>query len=272
MLIIMHDAVAVLNTTSGAVLWRHQLEGEHVHEDQAGFYGNPFITDRIAGYQHIRDQDCKIEMYDVNTGKHIGSHVRKGKGNYWMLDNHNMFARGSYVCFSDLILTTHILKIADNGDKIEEFSFRFPREYFSQLTKLSHLLYRLGNIQFIGFLGRSNVLIGRLKEHSRQNNFSIFSLDLDAAVSAKCGEEVRRAFSLPLGPELGVIMPGCDGECFFRSCKKCDSWSIYDYRPIYRTDRITGSLDLVGVMRTTEANEKQTVKSYFFVTEMQCQT
>ncbi len=156
----------------------------------------------------------------------------------------------------------HVIRL--HGGEAETHSFPFPADHFAKVpgsplgqcdkSKLVCLM--------IDFLGKSNIMLGNLKI-SLLHTSVLFSLDLDAAVTARTEEQRNNAFSLPLNCN-SVMLPDSQRESILRH--NYEDW----YQPVYKTDRINGSVEVVGVSRKKLESDAAVVETHMFVTEMKC--
>ncbi len=230
MIIAMQDMLAVHDVTSGAVLWQRKPKEDY----EVAQIDHLFITSQVAGCRReILYGTDKIDIYDVNTGEFIGSQKKRV-----LIMFEKVIATGPFICYPENGLDIHVIKIVDN--KMKNFVFPFP------VSKLAENGTESLRLRWMDIIGRSHVLVGQVANWKFEN-ILLFTLDLDAAVSARNEREVMDAFSLPFG-----------------------SVRTYTYEPVYETDFASGNIDMVGVMRTTEATtEVHTIESHFFVTKMQ---
>ncbi len=81
----------------------------------------------------------------------------------------------------------------------------------------------------------------------------LFTLNLDAAIAASNEQELNLAFSIP------------------SACKSLGSPGKY-FEPVYRTNQVSKSVELIGAMRennTCSPDNVTTIENGFFVTEME---
>ncbi len=114
---------------------------------------------------------------------------------------------------------------------------------------------------FVIFLHHSLQRVHREKSPRSMCDSQFYGQIISVGLCQQWRWDDSQAFSLPLGPDP-VKSANCNGYAKFY-------YQRYTYQPVYETDRTCGPVHLVGVMRTTEANEKQTVETHYFVTEMQ---
>ncbi len=260
MVVVLPDTIAVHSTTSGDNLWKRELEctdASHLSELPESLKPPapiPFITKDIAGY-FLQTQDAEgykhstMEVYETDTGEHISSfelslmefdNVHQGKA----------IAKGCFICFS-FDLSVHVYMVKNSV--VNTYEIPFPLEHFiknKELIRLKNSSQRVW-IKLLGFLGKTNVLIGTLKTRTLS---ALISLDLDAAIAAKSDKETQLAFNLHVNNKpLGSLSN--------------------EFKPVYRTDRDTGCVELVGVMREklpeSLGDEMFTIDTGFFVTQMQ---
>ncbi len=252
MLIILPNSVAVHSTTNGSKLWETKIEKEHLlyrtnSGQLLGCMPAPFITKSIAGYlvkgMDGEDyQEATITMYDTNTGQLIGN--TKLPSEAQEVQWGEIFAKGPLVCFP-VGQSVHVYRA--EGKQIKTHKVSFPSKYFNIKFNLYE---RQSYIDLLGFLAKSNVLIGSLKG---KDNL-LFSLDFDSALAPKSEGGSRPTFCIP------------------KCCRSLGN-PENDFKPVYRTDRTTGGVELVGVMRQKNSSRKSfKVDNGFFVTEMQYPT
>ncbi len=268
MVIFLPDQIALHDTTNGQVIWQKQ-HGEDVwsfwkEQEKLGIvWCNPttsytraefrgpcvslFTTNHVTGYvftneyhDYLQCQPHKVEwkliLFSTATGELIGTEHDVSK----------CMAKGPYVCYPKK-LAIHVLEVS--GTVVKKHKFKFPLSYFMEDMTSCHFLEDrkyIQGIELIGYLDKSNILLGNLAGFHCS---ILFSLDLDSAVNATNKGEQQMAFSLPLAGE------------------RISARNHTPFQAVYRTDRINECVDLVGVMRK---RGRKAVKTYYFVTEMQC--
>ncbi len=246
MLILLRDKIAVHDTLTGDLLWARKTveSGLDPH--------TPFITKDVCGYLTC---DNGLHVYDTNGGDFIASIWADYKSS---LEQGIIVSQGPYLAYTDnnLGLHVHVVKIVKK--KATRYKFSFPSEPFAGTEFAGKYLTWPISIELIGFMAKTNVLIGNVGGHcTRFGGWEchLFSLDLDDATSATSDGEVESAFSVP----LSSVPSGLQHYTF-------------SYKPVYQTDRESGSVDIVGVMKKNQAlytGGLLTIDNYFFITEME---
>ncbi len=203
----------------------------------------------MVGYSFYdqNSKTSKVKLYSTETGESFCEHDLT---HLHYISNDVITARGSYVSCTDG-LVIHVIRKSSNA--CEKFHFTFPTNHFIKLKakcfKPAEDLLKFDFIVLEGFVGKSNVLIGRLGPHSGIG-YVLMSLDIDAVISAKNEHEVTMAFSLPLNPR------GKENKFPGTNCNN-------KYLPVYRTDRVNECVDLVGVMQRKEKTARETLETTF---------
>ncbi len=256
-MILFPDTIAVHSTTSGELLWKRELESWQVLEHDP-YRPSPdvFITKDIVGFINFsKDSEPTVYrqsvlmVYDTETGDYIGSAtIPSEKAQRDTSNRRHKFARGCCVGYQ-LSQSVCVYRIEEKEIRCYEFGLPNNYQYFSkfylQRSKLP-FVYEL-----LGFLGKTNCLMISFEQEGKF--VRMCCLDLDSAFVAKTEKEVESAFSLTKG------------------CESLGS-PERNFNPVYRTDRDTGSVDLVGFMRqknTSSSSHRVTIDTGFFVTEMQ---
>ncbi len=90
---------------------------------------------------------------------------------------------------------------------------------------------RFTGIHLMGFLSKSHILLSSLCAPNGGYT-SIMGFDLEKAVSAQSPDQIRLAFSFPLDSREQKLKT-----------------EKYEHYPVYRTDRRSERVEIVGVMR-----------------------
>ncbi len=277
-LVLLDDSFSIRSTTTGELQCKIVPQEEDLeHLDfELGMSPCLFITKDIAGYivdiydEEYGDSDddtcedqCEFEhanlrIYDTKSGALLTSAKILKLIDEPMDDRTTkVLAKGRTLCFTcDGGQEIHVIQVV--GKALKRDHFCFPLEHFVKLKKIDAST-RDCKMKLLGFLAKTNIVIGNLTaSNSKSERMSYaFGLDLDAATSAKDEEGVNSAFSILAQP----------------ASKKAARFDDYEFQPVYRTDRSTMSVELVGVAskRDTDGNRKITaIGSNMFVTEMQC--
>ncbi len=252
-MIVLPHLIAVHSTTSGETLWQKHLP----NLDLLSLEQNaPFITKDMTGFFHgnwhnqaFRDTEWAIQIYDTQTGEFITNKVIKAW--QWAYIQISFFTTGRYLCY----FVNHAIRVIFVSDKeAKECEFPMPKDHLAKTKGFNMAIAKEWDFNswsirgLLGFLGKTNVMLGYVNGCIR----FLFTLDLDAAFSATNEEETNAAFSMPLAA--------------YASDKKVKDWI---WKPICRTDRTSGSVDVVGAMNKIEKRDTITLDNFFFVTEMQ---
>ncbi len=197
---------------------------------------------------------CQVKIFSTEKEESFCVHELALKH---YISNGSVTAKGSYLCWTDG-LVIHVIRKSTSS--CQKYDLAFPMDHFVK-AKCFKAAEGLANFDFIvleGFVGKSNILIGRLGPHSGIG-YVLMSLDIEAAISAKNDKEMAMAFSLPLNPRG-------------REDKFPHSKHNNMYRPVYRTDRVNECVDLVGVMQRKEKAARVTLETTFFVTQLEYDT
>ncbi len=243
-------------------------------QDRDTFLPCPFITKDIAGYFLDKYNSegvhttTTIRIYLTASGTYVSSFEipEPDASLIKKKDVIDVIAKGRILCYQ-IKSTMHVLSVV--GKEVKKYDFPFPYDHFiktGQLRPLSHS--HEASIDLLGFAAKSNVLIGNLR---RKKQVLLFGLNLDAAFGARNEEEVSQAFSMsPIFNSLGS--------------------PENDFKPIYKTDRASRRVELIGVMREKNTSsdgledyivkkmfdmleeEKALVENGLFVTIMECPT
>ncbi len=278
MLLLLDGSMNIHSTTTGENLCKIQPEKEDLKYLKADPHSKPslFLTEDIAGYiVHIpiyepaedyydSSRYARVRIYDTKQGKLIKSKKILANGAGTMRGQSvPVLARGDILCFTCDDRELNVFQV--NGKKLKKYQFYNHLDEFAKLKKLDELMYDY-KITLMGFLSKTNVLIANLSfpSPSYQTNDYVFSLNLDVAIPVTAGawyEEV-------INPALSMPVPANIKPAWY------DSNSNFRFRPLYKTDRTTMSVELVGVMseKDTEDNsEVVTIENNFFVTEILAQ-
>ncbi len=226
-----------------------------------------FMTKDITGYILATEnyrllspgvEQCydeyEFRFYDTDTGNFI----EKVK-----LRHHPGFvaAKGPYLCY---VRRQSVRVIRITSEKAKIYKLSFPKEHFNETpgTSLDERQEFNFDYSLIDFLGKSNILVANMRTQSRTKPI-LFTLDLDAVTLAKTSEQLNKAFATPLG---------CNADIFPGSSMDFALWHKYEdwYQPVYKTNRVKGCVDLVGVTRKKLESDAAVVETHYFVTEMQC--
>ncbi len=240
MVIFLRDMIAVHDVRSGEALWQHN----HKMPNGCSWL---FITKVFTGFLYFNQtQEYEIQVFDTSNGKKIANQTIL----CCMYGYHkSITARGPYLCFSD-IRNIHVMKFSRG--KAESYNYPLAKSIIKILNRnINNGIVFWHSVGLLGFLGKSHVVIGVLTHHEQS---VLFSFDIDAAVSAQSEEEAQLAFALPLTSRNKNIDIHCHNECYFD--------------PVYRTDRNSGCIDMVGIMRR-RAKKKLLIDTYFFETQLQ---
>ncbi len=257
MMILFPDTIAVHSTTSGELLWKRELESWQVLEhDPYRPCPDVFITKDIVGFINF-SKDSKsgvyrqtvLMVYDTGTGDYIGSATippEKAQGD--TSNRKHKFARGCYIGYQ---LSQSVCVYRVEEKEIRRYEFGLPKKYRYFTHFYLQRSVNMFKYELLGFLGKTNCLMISFEQEGKF--VRMCCLDLDAAFVAKTKREVESAFSLTKG------------------CESLGS-PERNFDPVYRTDRDTGCVELVGFMRqndTSSSSRTFTVDTGFFVTEME---
>ncbi len=205
---------------------------------------DPFINSQITGYVYkTRDMKDTLKIYDTDTGNLIASHANERIA--------DLVTRGPLICYAAEGLHFNVIKVVDK--KMKEYSVSFAGSPIKEVAQ-DLMGCKEYSVNLVGFLAKTNVVIGYLRHLKAQSVF--FSLDLDAAISARDEKDAWNALSL------------------FPVREDSDGWIGQWCEAVYRADRDSKSLDLVGVMRKKKDERCRVVaaEAYIFVTELQFPT
>ncbi len=267
MMIVLQDSIAVHSTANGDCLWNAKPEPEDaryliMHKRRA----RPLIlmtrrmavfiicnADQGGGYSHGLAYNLRI--YGTENGTLLKStEIPRA----FLKDiSRKIVAKDSILCYN-FKLTFHVFRVGDG--KVKEYVFSFPSDHLAQLEEFTGSKCTgaaLQTISLLGFLAKTNVLMGSLKVDMPEFGCAqvIFSLNLDAAINAKNADEIDTAFSWLLSAFNPVV-----------------GTNEYDFKPVYRTDRAKNSVELVGIMMKSlpdSSSDVLTIENSFFVTEME---
>ncbi len=258
-LIVLTSSIAVYCTKTGESLWKRKTEWEiEVLQKDENFLGDyraeTFITKDIAGYvleeRELVDSESD-ESSDGKEGKYMffkdnkilriyatesGELLATKRLPRFISLRKNMEIKGpTLIVFYRNFFNERIHVMNFSGGRVEKKVFSFPIDFLIR-TKQIKPLYNLKHLRTftIGFLSKTNVLVGNLRIRKEEPNHpdfiqKIFTMDLDAILVAKNEEEVNKAFRvLSACSELG-------------SPQKI-------FRPIYGTDPISQRVLLIGVI------------------------
>ncbi len=291
MLFLCPDFLAVHSITSGEALWRTRIEEKELQE-QLNFHGTDvdtstlFLTDNFAGfathiYETIIEDDDDVgtyeenfqyvllHFYDPNNGVLI-----KTEKIFEQTDPIErqpiIFARGSILCYLNYNCgdyedydneddEVYVFRLV--GKELQKHVLQFPLDHFVRIKQLD-VPNDGTRIRLLGFLGKTNILIGYMNPSKLKNSDThvLFSLDLDAVLAAKNEEETNLAFTI-------------HKVCKYKSARKYYKYEHDYFQPVYKTDRTTNSVDLVGAMWKKDAgdgSQNMVIESNIFVTEMEC--
>ncbi len=259
------ELIAVHDAISGNVIWRHD------HKVDFGQCMPIFITRDITGYFYTSATDQATQMatkiatiFRTSDGKLVSDQQIKIVRLSYLVPLGRREIKGPLICYTEG-LAIHVVKIV--ADSVKRYKFQFPEDRLvnSNIDSIgtppafTHVLLK-------GFVGKSNVLMGNLSDnsvlmHNHGNNSGsnfpeLFTLDLDAAMSARSEAEIAAAFALPLLNERHL------------SSSNERHWL---YQPMYRTDRSRGCVDVVGAVKMVTYTDRDcaTFRTYNFVTKMQ---
>ncbi len=239
MVLLLRDIIAVHDVRSGEVLWQQ-------HHKMPKGSSCLFITKVFTGFLFFnKAKEPEIQVFDTSNGNIIANQTIK----FWMSKYHmSMIARGSYLCYADHF-NIHVIKFCCG--KTTCYKYPMPRHFFKPVRKNAKGFFCWNEIvvDLLGFLGKSHVLIGTLYQYDQ---IDLFAFDIEAAASAHSEQEAELAFSRPLDSRKQKL--------------NLNNGSYYD--PVYRTDRINGCIDMVGVMRR-RASKKLKIDAYFFETQLE---
>ncbi len=242
MMVFVPNFIGVHGVRNGELIWKK----EHKHKS-ASKCKWLFITKHISGYVSLnKNHKYEITIFCTKSGDLITVEELQTKKLNW---HNSITARGQYVCYvkdSYFNLCIHVIKVA--GENVTRHNFRLPYQKVFEQYGIRRALYYTEQ-SLLGFLGKSNILMFSLESNM---GIKLYSFELDVAVSAKSYEDVKLAFSLPLASQEKNKFGHYFGH----------------YVPIYQTDRINGSVDIVGAM--LHKQEMGAVDAFYFFTEMQC--
>ncbi len=273
-IIISPDNISVYCTASGKALWKKKAEPEvAILGDDHHFLDenplNPFLTKDIAGYlvkerimEKVETSDDEEGYEEVNVGDDTILRIYETKSGELIAterlthycDNLLIKFRGRCLCY---VAERRIQAVVVEGRKAKRYEFPIPIDHFIKTRQLaSSVMPESAGLDLLGFLGKTNILIGNLwLRDSNGSTFTmLFTLNLDAATAAPNEQGVNLAFSIP------------------SACKSLGS-PKNDFQPIYRTDQRSKSVELIGVMRENNIRSPAnvtTIENGFFVTEMEC--
>ncbi len=251
MLILFSGIMAVHDTVNGGILWKKTISEELPIGLEPSIV--PFITDTIAGYFYMdtrsENQKSVANIYNTNTGALIASvdlSCHWGQGRAWK----RALAKGPFLCCKEKTeIRVRVIKVT--GQHAKQYEFVPSKKMLALIEKKCKKVKEIDKL--LGFLGKSNILLGLFKLTG--NVRVMFGLDLDMACKAKNQREVDEAFLLSFSKK-SMTKPG---------------YLQNEFQPIYRTDRARGCIDLIGTMKqgaTRFLDEKMTVFNWFFVTEL----
>ncbi len=142
------------------------------------------------------DYDATVHIYDTQSGEHI-SDVRIEPLDIDYLWHYGIFARGSYLCYFDM-LNLCVLKVI--GRDVQKHDIIFPLEHLVKTSNnfsrsIDHEAFHFDDCQCLGFVAKSNVLLSKF---SSKSGSIIVSLDLDAYMSAENEDDKNSSFSLTI--------------------------------------------------------------------------
>ncbi len=256
MLIIVSNIIAVHSTNTGEKLWETKIEKEHLlhkittAEDIWGSAPGLFITKDIAGYvvkavEGLDNEKATITIYDTKTGELLCNKMIP-MSEAREIEIYDFIAKGPAICYT---IDQAVYVYRAQGKQLRKMKFCFPDKCFMGAKKAVRQDNVRGYIELLGFLGKSNILIGSIHGN---DDVRLFCLDLDDACATKSQRKEHTYFKIP---------PSC---LVLGSPKN-------SFKPVYRTDKGTGGVELIGVMRRTKSSSKTLkIDSGIFVTEMQC--
>ncbi len=268
MLILYPYGISMHSTRSGETLWKKEIDdpyltdiqydmGEEkaalfVTKDIAGYFVNSFSSE-VGGF---KDWECSIlNIYSATSGEFISSE----RINTYQVINREFFeARSNVICwtnYGDL----HVFRVV--GKEVKKYVFSVPVEHLiktKQINPNEKPWAKWGGMH--GFLGKTNVILGSFDIAHIFNNpwkHLLYGFNLDAAFAAKNENDINSAFFI--GPPCSVL------------CEQGD-----ELKPIYKTDRETGGIEIIGIMcekkKSLSARHAFDIEKYFFVTEFNCST
>ncbi len=241
----MHD------TKTGEALWQREHDFPSWEEE-----GSLFISKHVAGYVfesitgHGDGLIIDIALFNTSNGDLI-YRCKKGAWEGTL----SALARGRFMC---LTLGAKIDVLEVRGNDVKRHSFPVPMEEFKSSSKYSRQQKRTAykDASLVGFIGKSQVLLGKLETFGGIGYPNLFTFDLQEAL---CGNQ-EKAFSVPINFRKNSP----------QDCSDCS------YEPVYKSDKVNKSVEMVGVMRQwprwaiTDATKAKTVEVTYFVTEMKC--
>ncbi len=269
-MLILPGSIAVHSAITGDILWKRQAEQvdrNRLTDPRMESPLIPFITKDIAGYianihsHHINNEGGSddyyeytvLRAYDTESG-HLLATMQIPNAENLCYNCNDMVVRGCILCCTSG-LVIQVFRVVRN--EVRSYELIFPVVHFLMSGQLIEHPgpYRppFQMIDLLGFLGKTNVLIACLRSNKFTVKNVLFSLDLDAAFAARDEEETRLAF--------GIITPCCDPS---------SPWQ-QKIKPIYRTDRSTGQVEMVGIVHPKYSGVEMdyiTLENEFFVTEM----
>ncbi len=252
MVLVLPHLIALHSVIDGGVLWQRA----HRKEQKTLLVFALFVTNTFTGYLN---EFSKIKIYGTANGQFIKSFEAKSA------PLKRVTARGPYLCYivqpnaglgwpigCGPVPVINLYKVtSQNVFKPHEFTFPI-KNFASVKNSVGNLSPSSLEYFLFGFLGKSNILVGRIRSTKRDGSPVLFSLDIDAATRAKSREQVVEAFSAPLAPQdVELNKDDNTGRAF---------------KQVYQTDISRGCVDLVGIMRKTRERSAET---HIFVTEMQ---
>ncbi len=262
MVILLEDRVAIFSTINGESLWKKRIECQEMNPLLTGFLvpekreHTLFMTKDIIGcFCTMQDGNAKqaaLLVFDTETGDHLTTKeipLAEAKKHYYQ-EWKTHVAKGQFICYTRY-MSFFVYKV--EGREAKKYEFCFPTEHFVNTKELSSS-DRYDFVKLLGFVAKTYILVGNLYT---ETTVKMFYLDFRAACEAKTSKDVDHAFSIP--------------ACI-------DSWGSPEdeFKPVYRTDRDVGCVELVGAMRekidSSRASDDNTltIQTGFFVTEMQC--
>ncbi len=256
MVLIESDSVAVYDVTSGALLW----QSKHVEPVSTELVESLSITKVFTVYWLNQGNAYLVNLFSTQTGQLMGSHEISNE--MWRDSNNSIVfneirARGKYLCFTrgkDLFV------IRVTVDKTEMFQFKNGENTFGGCMYPEGVncdSLQSDRTKLVGFLGKSTVLLYYFPHYYCPE---LYGVDLNDLMEA---EELyewpwSKCESLALSSPMRAMAGKKREDPSFRYC------SFY---PLYRTDRRSNCVDLVGVMHQADFG---VVLKHYLVTELQC--
>ncbi len=261
MLLLHPYGISMHSTRSGETLWKKEIDDPCLMRDRPAL----FITKDIAGYivNSFKDADNEEDEWERNIlniySATSGELIHSERINTCYINNRESEARGNVICWtvdSDL----HVFRVV--GKEVEKHVFSVPVKHLiknKEINPSEKPWAQWGGINMHGFLGKTNVLLCSvliadisMSEIHCKEKYLQCGLNLDEAFAAKSENEINSAFS---------ICPPYNAP--FRD--------DLELKPIYKTDRETGCIDIIGIMcekdKPTMSGDTFDIENNFFVTE-----